>query len=40
MFASVECLVVNLRTAVYVFKPAHEHSLQTKLKHLNVEHTR
>jgi hypothetical protein len=40
MFASAECLVVNLQTVVDVFKPAHEHSLRTKLKHLNVEHTR
>jgi hypothetical protein len=40
MFASSECLVVNLRMVVDVLKPAHEHSLQTELKHLNVEHTR
>ena len=40
MFASVECLVVNLRTVVDVFKPVHEHSLPNKSKHLNEEHTR
>ena len=40
MFASVECPAVNLPTVVYVFQAAHEHSLRTKSKHLNVEHTR